>query len=180
MSDDSHLVRSSLDERRAGFVEAWQLPDSTTGATGLSGSVALTRTPDYFGLWRSDRLFLDEEHELGAVPYGRRGVFFLPPGHHSLSVEMDWCSSPPYEIDVRPGELVELEASIRWRSLLWCLGLFTMVIMPGRFFVLRPTAGREGRPKRHDWWECLGMVAGTVLFLGLAFSVLILLARLVG
>jgi hypothetical protein len=140
----------------------------------------LTRAPDYFASLRSIRLLIDEEHEVGAVSYGCRRVFGLAPGVYSLSVEMDWCRSRPCDVEIRPGELVELEASLRWRGLLLWLSLCTTFLLPGRAFVLRPVHRPEARVGRHDLWEGAGAVAGFGFFLCLVFSLVVLVAWLLG
>src|SRR5262249_52155077 len=76
----------------------------------MPGAVALRRARDYFGVRRGVRLFIDEEKQVGSVPYGCCREFHLPPGTYSLSVEMDWCRSPARVVQIRPGELVEPEA----------------------------------------------------------------------
>jgi hypothetical protein len=96
---------------------------------------------------------------------------------HSLSLEMDWCNSPPYQVEVRPGELVELEGGARWRGFLWWWGnMFAPFILPGWVFVIRPAVDRGARPRFQCLWEGVHVVAGIVfsfscLFLLSAFAV---------
>jgi hypothetical protein len=149
-------------------------------AAALRGAVALTRVPDYFAQFASIHLLIDEEQEVGAVYYGCRRVFDLPPGVYSLSVEMDWCRSRPRTVEIRPGELIELEASLRWRGLLWWLSLFAIFIFPGRVFVIRPVHRPEARVVRHDLWEGIGAVAGFGFLFCLVLSLLVLFALLLG
>jgi hypothetical protein len=143
-----------------------------------TGAVAVTRARDWFGIFRCIKVLLDEdEHELGAVPYGERRVFHLPAGVHSLSIGMDWCRSLPYEVEVRPGHLVELEGSIRWRGFLFWLGTFAMFILPGRAFVIRPLAGRGGTHLK-SLWEGVRVVVGIVVFFGLCLLLLLLFSSI--
>src|SRR5262249_2459369 len=113
-----------------------------------------------------------EEKEVGAVPYGCRREFHLPPGTYSLSVEMDWCRSFARVVEVRPGELVELEASVRWRGLFWSWTLLAAILLPGWVFVLRPLVVEGDWSPLDDQWEGLGVVASIPLTLCLACCLL--------
>jgi hypothetical protein len=185
MSDQdlSYLPDPNPDTFAAGarpLAEARRAPLATEVAAGLSGAVALTRAWDCCGICRSIRLFIDEEQAVGAVGYGCRRVFYLAPGAYSLSVEMDWCCSRPYDVEIRPGELVELEASLRWRGLLWWLSPFVTFIFPERLFVIRPVHRPEDRSLHRGLWEGVRVVAGAGFVLCLVFSLLVLFAALLG
>jgi hypothetical protein len=162
----------ALEQRSAG------LPCAGSGEDFVlqTGAVAVTRARDWCGIFRSIKVLLGEdEHEVGAVPYGERRVFQLPPGVHSLSIGMDWGRSPPYEVEVRPGQLIELEGSIRWRGFLYSVSLFAAFIMPGRMFMIRPLAGR-GNTRFQAFWEGGRIIIGEVVFFGLVFLLLFLFA----
>jgi hypothetical protein len=132
-----------------------------------TGAVAVTRAEDFVGFWRPIVVLDDEdEHEVGFVFYGRRRVFHLPAGVRSLSVGMDWCRSAPYQVEVRPGEVIELEASVRWRGFLWCLNQWASFLVPTRSFVLRPRAGQEARSRSQSYWEGVRACAGCVVLSG--------------
>ncbi len=167
--DSSHLVSPGRTQVRPEPLASPVLP----------GAIALTRARDFFAVCRSIRLYIDGENEVGAVFYGRREVFSFQPGVYSLSVEMDWCSSSDCEVVVRPGELIELEASLRWRGLFWCWALFAMFLLPGRFFMLR-RVGKHDRSTRHNLWEAVGMVLSLVIALGLTLLLGSLVATIVG
>jgi hypothetical protein len=140
------------------------------GATMLS-AVALTRARDCYGVFNSIHLFIDGE-EVGTVHYGCRKVFHLTPGAHSLWFRMDWFRSSPYEVTISPGELIELEASLRWRGFAQCLSAFAIFIIPGRVFVVRPAPDPEATDPDEDLWECLRVIFGW-LFTGLLLMLLL-------
>jgi hypothetical protein len=164
----------ALDRRSDGFrcSDCEEVFDLRTGA------IAMTRARDFVGILREVKVLLDEdEHEVGAVGYGERRVFQLPPGVHSLSIGMDWGRSPLFEVEVRAGELVELEASARWRGFLWLVSLLTAFVLPARMFVIRPAARRE-ESRFQGFWEGLRVIVGIVVFLGLVCLLLFLFASL--
>ena len=132
--------------------------------TGLS----LRRAKDYFAIARDTRVLIDEE-EVGRVAYGCWGDFPLEPGTYSVTIKMDWCRSASYPIEVKEGEAVELEGSIRCRGFLWMLTLFAMFFLPWRIFVVRPIPSDEGC--NHNWREGLCVLA-SMLFGLLLISVL--------
>jgi hypothetical protein len=180
MSDDhfSRLVCPNPDGQRTGFVETRQPQRGAQGATALSGQVAVTRARDCAGVFSSVPLLLDDDLELGTIAYGSRRVFLLLPGVHTVAVEDAWCGSPPYKVEVRPGETVELEVSIRWRGLLWCLSLLTVFLLPGRAYVIRTAPRQEDRRPYQPLWEAVRVGVGMVLSLAISLALVILVATL--
>jgi hypothetical protein len=108
--------------------------------TGL----AVRRAHDFCGIARRLRVLVDGR-EVGAVPYGQRAEFALEPGVRSVEVAMDWCRSEPYEVQVHPGELVEVEGGLRWRGLLWAWNLLAIFVCPSQVFVVRPEHAARSR-----------------------------------
>jgi hypothetical protein len=138
--------------------------------------IAVSRAADYFAVARSIRVIVDEG-EMGVVPYGQRRVFLLEPGVYSVEVEMDWCCSAPFEVRLREGEIVELEAGLRWRGLLWSLSLPASFVAPGRVLVVRPAPEPSHSPVLRAVGELLlAAVSCTILFcLPFALACLVLL-----
>ena len=87
-------------------------------ASAPMAGIAVRRARDYFGAARSLRILIDEQ-AIGSVRYGGRTCIALPPGSYSVRVAMDWCRSEPVAVDLRAGEVAELEGGLRWRGLAW-------------------------------------------------------------
>jgi hypothetical protein len=131
--------------------------------------IDVTSARDFAGFFSSISIIIDEGR-VGALAYGCRQEFPLEPGVYLVEAEVHWCCSAAYTVELPEGDVVELEASLRWRGLLWCLSLLAMFIMPGRIFVVR----RLVRPQRlllAEIGEGLLVVAsvGIVFLLGLGF-----------
>lgn len=160
--------------------DAWDQGGFPTEDVVPTGAVAVTRARDFYGVFCGIKLFDDEdEHEVGYVHYGHRRVFHLPAGVRSLSVGQDSRCSPLYEIEVKPGEVIELEAAIRWRGFFSILMLFTWILMPARAFVLRPLPDPAARPHLGEVLEGALVLAGLVVFLGAFILLQMLFASLV-
>jgi hypothetical protein len=136
--------------------------------------VALTRARDGCGSARSIGVLIDDQM-VGEVPYGYRFEFPLVPGKHAVSVKMDWCGSPAYEVNLRPGEMVELEGSIRWRGFWWLLSPLHGLLKPRQMFVVRPA------PDPKDVWAYQALWEGICVHLSIVaiFLSMLLLLHLV-
>jgi hypothetical protein len=121
--------------------------------------IALTRARDGCGIMRSIGVFIDDQM-VGEVPYGCRYEFPLLPGRHSVSVKMDWGRSHAYEVNLRPGEMVELEGCIHWRGFWWLLSLLAGFLRPRQMFVIRPA------PHPKDVWAYQALWEGVCGWLG--------------
>src|SRR5437868_5151054 len=98
----------------------------------LTTGFVLTRLRDGFGSWRAMRVLVNGE-EVAPLDYGASAPFPCEPGVRVIRVAMDWCKSEPLRLEVRPGEVVELECGTRFRGSVWLAILATMV-RPRHFF----------------------------------------------
>jgi hypothetical protein len=57
--------------------------------------------------FRSYRIFLDGER-VGSIKRGETIVLEVSAGHHSLQAAIDWGRSPPVDLDLDPGQELEV------------------------------------------------------------------------
>ena len=53
----------------------------------------------------------------------------VPAGEHEVIARVDWCGSPPVQLSLKPGEVVELGVVNGYG--LWKIALGAMLILPG-------------------------------------------------
>jgi hypothetical protein len=133
--------------------------------------IALNRARDYFGVARHLRILIDGR-DVADVGYGGRVEVGLEPGTYSVQVAMDWCRSPPCEVQVHQDELVELEGGLRRRGLAWCWSLLAVFIAPGRVLVVQSLNEQLPRGRWQSVGEGIGVLVGCGLSLYLMFRLL--------
>jgi hypothetical protein len=141
---------------------------ATEGSDMSASGIAVTRIRDCFGIGRTLRVLVDNR-EAARVRYSRRAVIALPPGVHSVAVRMDWCRSKPFDVEVPPGEVVELVAGLRLRGIRWCMSL----VAPSRLFIVAPAADSTEKPLAPEFVFIAGWVLsflGAVALLGRVFG----------
>ncbi len=105
----------------------------------------LTRGDDTAGLLRHIRVRVDGD--LVALLRPMTAVeIAVAPGRHRVRASMDWTTSPELEVDVRPGERVEVRSGLPW-SMLW-----RMVVTPRSTLTIARVdppgaAGTSGTPR---------------------------------
>jgi hypothetical protein len=106
-------------------------------ATNRTGGIIVYRARDFFAVARRLKVLIDEE-EAGSIPYGEQFEFDVRPGVYTIRVAMDWSKSEPYEVRVDAGDVVELDAGLRWRGPLWWWSLVACFFLPHRMLVVQP------------------------------------------
>jgi len=94
--------------------------------------IRIHRGREYFGLARKLIVYLDDARS-GEVRWNSHIDIPQKPGLHMLYVRMDWCLSPPLEIALDEGEVVELAVTTPAGAI---RKLIAMYRSPLRFFEL--------------------------------------------
>ncbi|SJZ31920.1 hypothetical protein [Sediminibacterium ginsengisoli] len=71
-------------------------------------SIHIQRTSEYNNLMRDYKVFIDGQ-QAGNISNGQHKTFTTTPGDHTLTVKIDWCSSPDLLIRVDDNETIYLE-----------------------------------------------------------------------
>ncbi len=66
-----------------------------------------------FGVFRELKVWIDGV-QVGNVRIRRSEVFEVTNATHTIRVSMDWCKSPPFEVDLGNGGTTELIAKTIW------------------------------------------------------------------
>ena len=70
----------------------------------------ITRKQGFFGRFRKLKILVDGEI-VASVGGSDSASIAVAPGHHSVTVKMDWVESQPLELDVTDGETVNIVAT---------------------------------------------------------------------
>lgn len=105
--------------------------------------INFSRSCDFHAMRGLMYVYIDGRH-VAMVPYGGRQEFHLPPGIYLVQVVMGWCSSPPYQVEVWPGEMSEVEGGCVWRGFFQFVNVAAIFLEPGRFYRVRPTPPSRG------------------------------------
>jgi hypothetical protein len=158
--------------QQMGMRMAWEFKERAILHTGQRSptrtGLAMTRAHDHVGIKRELRVLIDGD-EVGEVSYGGRREFPLGPGTYSVQVAMDWCRSGPREVQVRPGEMVELVGGYRWRGWAWPKNFLHSIFHPKSALMVDTKRGDE---PNLDWVERLDLRPETGI---IAFVVLVAL-----
>jgi hypothetical protein len=82
---------------------------------------------------RNYRIVVDGK-DAGTVANGAEARISLTPGRHTVQLKIDWCSSPPVEVDVDPVGAYVLEGGSNVSPF---LGIFYITFWKNRYLWLR-------------------------------------------
>jgi len=87
---------------------------------------------------RSYRIIIDGEHA-GIVGENSEARIAVKPGRHTVRLQIDWCWSPPLELDIAAGTQRTLECGPNAHPL---LALVYISFLRNRYLWLRDTGAR--------------------------------------
>jgi hypothetical protein len=91
-------------------------------------------------LFRSYKVLIDGA-VVGWIRRRQTKTFAVPPGHHEVHLEIDWCQSQEIALDLAPGEEAKLTCRAQWPS--------TYAITRGRnSYIALDVVGREPQSTR--------------------------------
>ncbi|MDE5413214.1 hypothetical protein [Alkalihalobacterium chitinilyticum] len=70
-------------------------------------TIRLKRTSQYINLVRRFQVYIDDVH-VQDIKDGEEVVIPMEPGHHELYIKIDWVKSKKLELDIEPGEEIQL------------------------------------------------------------------------
>ena len=75
---------------------------------GNAAAIIVRRTSQFANKLRSIQIYIDGE-QVGAVKDGQAATFPVPSGQHEVYAKIDWQTSRPLDLTVKPGETITLE-----------------------------------------------------------------------
>ena len=100
-----------------------------------NGWISIARTSQYANMARKIDVFVDEI-KVGNLGNGERKVFELEPGLHRVHAKIDWCMTPPVEVEIIAGETIDLYCGSEMKGLKILLSI-AYLFSPDRWIYLR-------------------------------------------
>jgi len=74
--------------------------------------------------------------QAGRLAHGQRKLFPVFPGLRAVHVMVDWCASKPYHVDVKEGEIIELQCGPGSSAGSYVLNTLKALFTPNQFFYI--------------------------------------------
>ncbi len=106
------------------------------------GWIEIKRSSQYVNRIRAIDIFVDGA-KAGSVMNGESKVFETPPGQHQVLAKIDWCKTPPLNVNILPGETTSLLCGSElagWQLILTVLYLF----IPSKWIYLKRSTDNPG------------------------------------
>ncbi len=73
-----------------------------------SARIRIRRNRRWFGRFRRLWVRIDGK-KIQSLKHGELATLTVTPGEHTVQVQMDWCTSPPFSVECPKGETIDLD-----------------------------------------------------------------------